>query len=94
MRTGVRFCPNGHNVYYSIHVFYGPYRNLYKVSAYCCENNITERKADPAYVISIYVFNFIYLFIYSFILFYVCRKKQFKKSYNQYLHVSMENVSL
>ena len=76
MRTGVRFCPNGHNVYNSIHVFYGPYRNLYKVSVYCCENNITERKADNAYVITIYVFIFIYLFDYSLILSYFCRKTE------------------
>ena len=87
MRTGVRFCRNGHNVSYSIHVIYGSYRNLYKISAYCCEQNITERKADRAYVISMYVFNFIYLFDYSFILSYFCRKNSMK-SYKQYL--SME----
>ena len=60
-------CQNGHNVYHSIHVFYGPYRNLYKVSAYCCENDITKRKGDNVYVISIHVFIFIYLSIYLII---------------------------
>ena len=50
------------------------YRNLYKVSAYFCENSITERKTDNAYVIGIYVFIFIDLSDYSFILSYFCRK--------------------
>ena len=63
----------------------------YIIYGYCCENNITERKADNAYVISIYVFMFIYLFDYSFISSYFCSKKSIK-SYKQYL--SMENVSL
>ena len=50
---------------------------------YCCENNITERKADHAYVFSIYVFNFMYLLtIHSFCLIF-CRKNSIK-SYKQY----------
>ena len=54
MRTGVGFAPMViRNVHYSIHVFYETYN---KASAYCCENNITERKADNADIISICVF--------------------------------------
>ena len=60
--------------------FYGLYRNLYKVSAYCCENNITKRKADNAYVISMYVFIF-YLFIWLFINFILFYRKNSIKSY-------------
>ena len=35
---------------------------LYQVSAYCCENNITERNADNAYDIDIYVLKYVSIY--------------------------------
>ena len=84
MRTGVRFCPNGHNVLLYSCISMVHIETYIKSVLIVVQNNITERKADNAYVISIFVLIFIYSLDYSFILSYFCRKNSIK-SYKQYL---------